>query len=321
MFSIVKVFPVAAMGAGLFTAAVYLGSCGTNTTEDSSVAGIASASVGAALSSTAASGTQSFHVPEIRSGFDLLDWVPDVYASGICPTLATTSSPGCVSGTNSAALTYSSCSFGTSSATWSGVLEVAGTGVVCGSFPTATVTRQFVVAAGGAAHTGTRTTSTGKVVTIDHSTADLGNYESDTISTIVNSGYGTSVTIAGGVRTGVVVKQRMSSTLFDVSVNGTLTVSETASASSRTVSGTVTTYHNLLKVKGTAVFSSVVYSNSCCTPVSGTIDTTLASTSASGAAGEALDGKTEKLVFRSCGLATATNTEGVASTVALTGCY
>jgi hypothetical protein len=302
--------------------ALYLVGCSaSNSSEDVTIGSVAAGAIGASLASTSSSGTQAFFTPAGKAPFDLLGWIPDAYAAGACATMATAAGAGCTNGSSAVTLSYSACNFGTSTAVWSGLMEVRGAGVACGSFPTGSVTRQFVISAGGAAHTGTRTNSAGKVVTIDHSTADLGNYEGDTISTLVNSGYGTSVTIGGGVRTAVAVRQRMTGTLFDISVNGNLAVSETSNATSRTLSGSVTTYHNVLKVKGTAAFSSVVYSNSCCTPVSGTITTTLAATSQSDSVGQALDGKTQTLEFTGCGSATATSTSGTTSSVAVTACY
>ncbi len=325
-----KVFLLLCVSAGIGV----LSGCGLVTTADTSAGGVAAGSVGGILGGSAQGNTQA-SFSDRPTGFEVFknifrDWLEprQAFAVTACPTLASSAASGCGQTTPSlVTLTYDECRFGTSLASWSGLLDVqvsSGT-LACGTFPQATLTRQFVATAGGAASTGTRTSAAGLEVEIDHSTADLGNYQGDSISTLINSGYGTRVTWTGSgdsaVRTGIVIKQRLVSTAFDMSVSGSLTVDETAGAGYRKVSGTMVTYHNLVRVKGTLTFTDVRYEDTCCTPTSGSISTVLASTSQSGVAGIALNGLTESMTFLSCGTARFTNTSGTTSYVSLAHCY
>ncbi|MGZ3691389.1 MAG: hypothetical protein ACXVAX_07790, partial [Pseudobdellovibrio sp.] len=185
----------------------------------------------------------------------------------------------------------------------------------------ANIQRQFV-----SSHTvpgsATRTTARGTVEHIDHSTADLGNFDSVGIPTNIGTGYGTVVTFDGsGKRTGVSVKQRIYVTGgLDHSVVGSVSLSETGT--SRTASGSLTIYHNKLKVIATSTFTNVVYNDTACTPVSGSISTAFtAGTASPTALGSLLVGKSETLTFNGDGTATLVDYNGSSSTVSLTHCY
>lgn len=296
------------------SAATYLAACksSSSTVDDTSASGAAASAVGGAIAGSGPSGK------ETRSE-----------RTTACPTLKATT--GCTQTSSTLVdLAYNTCSFGTSQATWSGTLEVGVTGggntITCGTFPfngssTGTITRQFVDG-GGNPSTATRTSALGTVVTIDHQTADLGNYQGDAISANVGSGYGAVVTWTSGKRTGIELRERVHSTLFDHSVNGSVTISESSgiAAANRTVTGSVDVYHNKLKVKGTSTFNNVVYNDTCCTPVSGSVSTAFAATSQSGTAGAALDGKTETLTFTGCGTGTLVDYRGQSSNVTLSHC-
>lgn len=299
--------------------------------EDSSASGAAASSVGGALSASSSAGAVSLiERNDVRSPLQALLMPRFAMAATACPTLVTPGS-SCNNVTSAIAeLTYSSCSFGSASATWSGILKVTlanGNAVTCGTFPSPTSTsiqRQFVDSSHNPS-TATRTNGAGIVVTIDHNTANLKNYQGDVISANIGTGYGSQVHFtAGGARDQIVINQRIYSTgRFDHSVSGTLNVTETGSGTAKTwtiASGTVTTYYNLKKAKGTASFSNVVYDTTSCFPLSGSITTTFASTSASDAIGTALNGKTETLTFSSGGTATLVDTSGNTSTVQLTHC-
>jgi hypothetical protein len=104
-------------------------------------------------------------------------------------------------------------------------------------------------------------------------------------------------------------------------VVGQVSVAETLGATSRTVTGNVTVYHNILRVKGNSVFNAVTYSDVCCVPTGGSITTTFTATSQSGATGKAYDGKTETISFTGCGTATITGTDGKSTNVTLDHCY
>jgi hypothetical protein len=301
--------------AAAFVAAWFAGCGSGSATEDSSASGAAAGSIGAAIAASGSTGTTSRSLRALTP----------------CPTLKTAAGSGCAAGPGTTVnLTYDACSFGSSTAKWTGTLEVGVTGsgntITCGSFPfngssTGTITRQFVDG-GNNPQTGTRTSSFGTVVTIDHHTANLGNYEGDTIAANVGTGYGDVVTWTGGKRTGIQVRQRVYSSLFDHSVNGSVTISESSgiAASNRTVTGSVDVYHNKLKVKGTSTFNNVVYVDTCCNPTSGSISTAFAKTSQSGTVGAALDGKTETLTFTGCGTATFVDYKGTSSNVTLSHC-
>jgi hypothetical protein len=174
----------------------------------------------------------------------------------------------------------------------------------------------------------TLTTNDGAVGTIDDASANLANFDGDSIATDnPDSGYGAAVEFSGGARTQVTVDHHLSvSGVFDHSVTGTLSVSETAGASQRTVTGSLTVYHNLLRVVGTSVFNNVVHSNDCCLPISGTITTTFAAGSNPSTPptklGAPMIGKSETLTFSStCGTATLVSYDGTTTNVALDRCF
>jgi hypothetical protein len=316
----------------LVVVSAYLARCGTTgssgSTEDTSASGAAAGSVGGTMAGSSSSGTMAanFSKPKSKSSWEsFLDFVPDALAATACPTLATAAGAGCTQvNATTAAFTYSACSFGSSAATWNGVMQITdSSNVTCGTYPTTTLTRQFVAAAGGAASSVTRTAASGTVATIDDSNANsvntMGNYQGDTITPVVNGGYGNTVTWSGGVRTAVAVNQRVKTSGFDHTITGSLAINETAGATSRTVTGSVTTYHNLLKVKGTSTFNAV-FQNSCCLPTSGTVQTAFAATSQTGVAGNLVAGKTETLTFTGCGTATLVDVTGTTTSVTLAHC-
>jgi hypothetical protein len=293
--------------------------------EDVSASGAAGTAVGGALAMSSASGTVTRRdwLPEVLG-------IPSAYASTACPTVTTAVGLGCTQlNTAFVALSYGNCSFGLSEATWNGILAISGGTVTCGTFPTGSISRQYVSNATLTAtpSVGTRTSEAGTSVTIDHVSPNLTNYQGDTIAASIASpsgsnGYGVKATIAGGVRTGITVNQRLfAGGKFDHTVTGSVTVTEVNGATSRTVTGTMTVYHNLLRVEGQSTFNSVLYSNQCCAPTGGNIKTQFFKTSNSGAAGVALDGKFETLTFTGCGSATFVDTGGNQSTVSMTGCY
>lgn len=297
------------------------------TSEDTSITGAVAGTVGGAVAASDSSGKMAFQgkSPPAKIWSLLLK---TSYAATTCPQLTTASGSGCTNASNAVDLTYASCSHGTSLATWTGTLEVSlssGAAISCGTFPSPSGTdlqRQFVSSA-GVPGTGSRTSSRGTVVTIDHQTANLGNFDNQTIAANIGTGYGTRVTFNGsGSRTGVSLKQRVFvSGGFDHSVVGSITLSE--SGTTRTASGTVTVYHNKAKVVGTSTFSSVVYNNTSCVPISGSITTAFAAGAnvSPTAIGSAFVGKSESITFNSDGTGTFVDASGASSTVELTHCY
>jgi hypothetical protein len=214
--------------------------------------------------------------------------------------------------------------------------------------------RQWVNSGATQPSTGSRTSAQGNVVTMDDTTSGIdSNYQSDTFNgsgasglTISTVGVGAKggakqVTFnSSGKRTGVTVLEHVSAvenstTVFDHTVAGSVTLSESGSGSSSSwsvstgtvssgqcTSGGMIVYHNLVKVMGRTCFQSVTYDTSCCTPVSGTVTTTFSTTSASsGAISALMNGKTESLTFNGCGSATYTNYAGASSTVSMGHCF
>jgi len=322
---------------GLTTTALILMSCSKTinsstdiaSVADSSTSGAVASVAGGALSSSSAGGTIALQKPKSSN----LNFIPEAYASDRvqCPKFSTTSS-GCVASGSTMWLTLSSCSRANTGATWAGVeaLTKSSGNATCGNFPTppvnGTLIRQFVTAASGTTPgTASRTDEKGVQVTIDDATANLGNFDNDVISTVANSGYGTIVSFNGsGARTGMVIKKRLIATgKYDHSVNGTLTITEaTSGSSSRTITGSIVTYHNIAKIKATSTFNSVTHVDSCCTPVSGSITTAFsAGTATPTAQGLAMVGKTETMLFTGCQTATLTAFDGTVSSVNLTHCF
>jgi hypothetical protein len=163
---------------------------------------------------------------------------------------------------------------------------------------------------------------------IDDATANLGNFDTGhTVATILGTGYGTRVNFnASGVRASMdIYKHQYVVGGYDHSVEGSLTISEaSAGASSRVLNGTLKVYHNRARIIGTSVFTDVTHSDSCCTPVSGTIETTFSTgqfITTPTVLGSAMVGKKETLVITGCGTANLTNTDGTASAVTLNNCF
>ena len=309
------------------TKTVNSSTAGTST-EDSSTSGTVASVAGGALSSSNSAGTIALQ----KQKLNLFSFISEAYASGACPKYSSASGSGCNASGSTMWLTHSSCSRGNSGATWTGIeaLTMSSGSASCGAFPNppanGTLTRQFVTAASGTTPgTATRVNEKGVSVTIDDASANLSNFDTQTISTVANSGYGTIASFTNGARSSLTIKRRLHAAgKFDHTVVGNLTVSEASSGStSRTISGFVTTYHNLMKVVATSIFSSVTHSDTCCTPVSGTIATTFAAGQnvAPTTAGAAMVGKTEIMVFTGCKTADLTGTDGTTTSVSLSHCF
>ena len=326
---------------GLMTTTLFLatGCAKTNSdadaVEDTSASGAAAAAAGGALSTSNSSGTlASAKKPSLlqQSFGTAYSWIPDASASTACPTFATTGAACSASGSR-LWLNYAACSFGNSNATWTGtqLLQMSSGSAACGTFPnpgaSATLTRQFVTAASSTTPSSvTRTNAFGTTVTLDDATSNLGNFDSQTIATLANGGYGTQVTFNGsGARSAVTLARKVSvSTRFSHSISGSLTVTESASSStSRVLSGSIKVFHNLLKVVGTSRFDNVTHSNTCCVPVSGSVTTTFAAGSnvSPSIAGALVVGKSETLTFTGCGTASLQAADGTTASVSLSSCF
>jgi hypothetical protein len=325
----------------LVAAALQLQACGKDSAsssadEDNSASGAVASAIGGALSGTSGNGTQAFFHSGAKPSFTsrlakaTFDFVPDALAATSCPTFLTASGNGCTASASSLWLTYASCSFG-GSASWSGTqaLIMSGGSAACGTFPnpgaSGTLTRQFVTASGGyTPGSATVTTARGISVHLDHATANLGNFDGASIATIANGGYGVQVAFNGsGARSSITLDQRVYvSAIYDHSVSGQATVTESAGASSRTISGSLKVYHNLMRVIGTSTLTNVTHSDNCCYPTGGTITTAFSAGSnvQPSLLGSKVVGKSETLTFTGCGTATLAGADGSSADVTLAHC-
>lgn len=315
--------------AGLLTlmACAQSGSGGTTTgnplVEDTSASGAVAGAIGGALSGSASGGANEMKMMTAS----------DVSAmGGVCPTFATTGT-GCATSGGTMWLTYNACKFSGSTASFTGVQSLimsSGT-AACGTFPhpgvNSTLKRQYVASSGSTTPSSlVRQSAAGTYLAIDNHTTNLSNFDSATLATIVNGGYGVSVSFnSSGARDQITFGHRVNVVGdFDQTVYGTLNITEsTSSSTSRSVSGSVTVYHNGLQVIGTSTLSSLVHSNTCCLPVSGTI-TTIFSAGANVAPttlGSLYVGKSESLAFTGCGTGTLTKYDGSVVKVSLNRCF
>jgi hypothetical protein len=274
--------------------------------EDTSSSGSVASAIGGANSGSTAGGTMSMNEKK-QSYFDVdqfiasLNPIANAHASTACGTLTSTALTNCL-GSHSASITYNDCSFGSSTATWNGSVNFA-----C---PNATsITREVTNGT-------TRSNSYGSVVTIN--TSNLAVYNSNTAltggGTTIDTNAGT-MTINGvqmiGVNSGKTIYNHViTSSALTRAVTGVGTV----------VNGTVTTYHNLARVTGTATVTNLTFVSGCCTPTSGTISTVFQTTNGYAALLSGFNGATETLTFTACGTATYTGPEGLSGTVALANC-
>jgi len=315
--------------------------------EDVSTSGTVASSIGGALSASSPQGTlatsQALEPKELlEAEDDASHFKPEATSPTVssCPSFRTLAGPTCTSSKDTLWYSYKSCSFGSSDVARTGVqaLTVEGdsTAVACGKFPhhlaNNSVTSQYVTAVSATTPgTATITTKSGAIATIDHATLDLNNFDTGTkISPNVGTGYGSVVQYAVGVRRSldfaqhVYVKNSGGHVVLDNSTytSKPLTVNETNGVSSRSVSGTVTTYHNLLKVIGVSTLSALVHHDDCCFPVSGSIKTefTAGNHVQPTTAGSLLVGKSETLTLTGCGTATLTDTTGKTTAVTLSRC-
>jgi hypothetical protein len=303
--------------------------------EDSSSSGAVAESVGGALSGTGSNGTLAYFSPKINSHkmhsfLHFLNPLEMAHAAGLCPTFRSVNN--CAAGSENLWLTYDACSFANSAAEWVGVVELtptANTPPSCGTFPNPgpnnSLYRQYVAASGSTTpYSVAVTTSYGTYAVIDDHTSNLQNFNGDTITPLLNSGYGSEVTYGanGGRKTLALAHREWSTGLFDFTVSGSLNVSETSGASTRTVTGSVTVYHNRLQIIGTSTLNNVVHNDSCCLPVSGSITTVFSAGSVSPTQLGALAiGKSETMTFDGCGQATLQGYDGTEKTVSLSKCY
>lgn len=242
-----------------------------------------------------------------------------------CPTVNTAAGAGCTTGTDAVKLTYSGCTYGQDSGSWSGTLQVANNGLTCATatLPSA-ATFQYV--SGSSPSSGVHTSTAGTQFFLDDATTNLGNFDSFVIAPTIGSGYGVSMNYTAGAPDGVAtIHRRMTTVSLNYSVTGTAALS-TASGTTTVGVTSMKVYNNRFGVVGTSAFTGVTYDSTCCYPVSGSIQTsfTAGTTVTTPFTQVGLDyvGKSETLTFSStCGSATLLDPYGYTSNVTLTHCY
>ena len=296
---------------------------------DTSVSGAAAGAVGGALSGSSAN---SVVVQSEARPVNLKIFSSVTAQSTTCPTYASAGA-NCSATGSSMWLTYNSCQYPNSAATYTGVQAffMSSGSASCGTFPypgaNGTLYRQYVTAAGSTTPSSLlRQDAAGTDLTIDNHTTNLSNFDSAMLTTITNGGYGVSVSFnSNSARDSLTFGHRINTAgAFDQTIYGSLTISESSSSStSRSVSGSVKVYHNILRVIGTSTFTNVVHNNTCCLPVSGTITTTFSAGNNVQPTnfGNNYVGKTETLTLTGCGTGTLQNYDGTLQNVTLNRCF
>ncbi len=329
---------ITSIGLALMASIVLVGCGGTSTgnpdSEDISTTGSAISAAGGALSSSGSGGTMASYKRPAAKGnfFEALagvQFIPAAFASSICPNFKTAQGAGCSAAGSDLWFSYNDCVFGSSTATWKGNLnfELSSGSAACGSFPSTISNgyfyRQFVTSAGVTTpSSATLTTAQGAVINIDDASANLANFDNATIATIFHGGYGSAVGFGpAGFRNSLNFGHREYVTgVFDHSLSASLSVTPT-SLTARTVSGNVTVYHNLAQVIATVQFNSVVHSDFCCWPTSGSVTTSFsAGTHAPTTTGAAMVGKQETMTLTGCGTASLQSFDGTTKNILLTRC-
>ena len=125
-----------------------------------------------------------------------------------------------------------------------------------------------------------------------------------------------TVVVSGSHVTGTVDVDKVVAKIWDhtITTDGS-GIAVTGAGASRTVTGSVTVQHNLLKYVSVTTFEDAGYGEpTCCFPTTGSVATTYTN-------GEGEVGKTEKLVFSTaCGEATLTDTKGNTAALTLEQC-
>jgi hypothetical protein len=298
--------------------------------EDTSSSGVVAEAVGGALSSSNSnSGAAGLKFTNAQTKVSRASTL----ASSTCPTYHNASGNNCTESGSSMWLDYNDCSFNNSNSLWVGVqaLSKSSGNATCGTFPnpgsSGTLTMQYV---GGVSSSSpgsvTVTSGQGSTAVIDDAGADLNNFDHQSLATIANSGYGTSVLFGGtgGARSSLTIGHQIRIVGgYDHSVYGTVAIQESTGATSRTLSGSLSVYHNYLQVVGTSTFNNVTHSDTCCLPISGNISTVFtqgAHTSPTNV-GQLYLNHSETLTFTGCGTATLQAYDGSIQAVTLSRCF
>jgi hypothetical protein len=296
--------------------------------EDSSASGFASAAVGGTLNlfANGSSPTLGYMTPQKMPIFLRLFGEPSATAGNACPTFMTASGSGCTNTSSTVVTTtYANCTFGTTAATWSGsdafnyqgTVGTTGTAatLTCGTYPAVNVVDASAIFAHS--YTGTRTASSGTVITV---ATDVTNYTGTDVSNQWESVRFSHGTLNTAIISGVRFTSGTPAIDYTMGLYNSTGLTVGTTASGATVSGNMNVYDNNQKVTGITTFFTVGYTSSCCQPTSGTISTAFAA-GTNGSTGSAYNGQTEALVFSgSCGVATYVGVDGTTKTVNLVQC-
>jgi hypothetical protein len=295
-----------ALTLGVTASIAFVSGCGSSSsssTEDSSTSGSAAAAIGGSVNGSSSSGTMALNLSSHQTMESILAWANPfqlAYASTSCPTFSGSTTT----------LTYSDCSFSGSSAVWNGSVAY--------TVASPNVTREVTTGT-------TRTASSGTVVTINTTGSGMTPFTASGASAV--SG-GTTATLSGSSVTGVAINgvnfvaaSSSGSTLFNhllttSSADGGVALTKSGSQ----WSGTVVTFHQLVKVIATSTLTNLTFSSGCCLPTGGSISTSFNTTYASSTFISKYNGQTETLTFTGCGTATYSGPESTATSVTLNHC-
>jgi len=261
-------------------------------------------------------------------------------AAPTCPNFRTTEGAGCTSNGETYWLNYPSCQFSTDGATYLGIQAIKMTnpasGATCGSRPSPTdgqtVIRRLVSAISDPTAATATITSAAAQTTIDTASANLTNFDDATLSTLSDGGWGVETTFEGILKKRnhlklayrlILTDSATSTVVADRTIHGDFSIDEAVLAGTLTITGSLSAYHNLLKIIGTTQLTALTISSSCWLPVSGTIQTTFSAGAnvPPTSSGTARVGKTETLTFTGCGTASLTAFDGTVTTVTVPDGY
>ncbi|PWU13564.1 MAG: hypothetical protein C5B49_14490 [Bdellovibrio sp.] len=274
---------------------------GDTVTEDSSASGIAVSAIGGTILSLTNGSSPTLGYQET--------------ASNACPTFMSNAGSGCTNtSTSLVSLTYSNCSFGSSTATWSGadLISLTNGTISCGTAPT--IPPNGIL---GHGFTGNRTASSGTVIA---ASIDGTNYTGSTAANQWEQVRYTLGTLSTVIVAGVRFKSNSPSIDYTMDQFQSTGLTLGTTATSKIVSGNLTVYDNINGVTGTSTLSSVTYTASCCQPTGGTISTSFVA-GTNGSVGSSYNGNTETMVFTgTCGQGQYTGVNGTTQTVSLVHC-
>ena len=274
--------------------------------EDISLSGNIAGVIGGAYNGSNSNGTQALVLPERKSPFEILTHLLPLARADMpppfCPPFNSVFYSACITGADNIesnqTLVYNGCGFGGSDATWNGSILFFCTG----TFSTPVIQRQIANGTTRTNHFGTAVQiNTLNVPTFDH-TAILGIGTTFSPPTLTINGIKLTGTRNGG-------------TLFNQTI-----VSTTLTLVGRNLTGQVISFDNQNQVTANSIVN-INFAPGCCTPTSGTINTTFSTVSGYLPGTGFSNGTTESLSFNGCGSATYSGPQPYSGTVAIANCF